>query len=368
MDALTQGERVLHPLFGLGTVLSDETQGRVEVRFDANGQKMLALKFMMLQRVSPEEETAIRAKEQASMEQTFEFETENSHSPGSHWPPFYENFMEDVFRRLDAIIPKCSPALGMSSFDAYRAPALPDNWAKGLKLRWPAIQSAIHFVIRRESEGNFVKAVFPAIGTGTQTTLTIMKVRVFESGVEAQIEARIGAASITFYDSDFVINVGWYRAGAEMDFILCGLAYQCEPADEPDMVLAEDSPVMENLRKAAARSGDDPAEVANRISFKGAAILLPIENWDRDDYQFRGTIKEVKPFPMLGQDGWLLTVCVLRNLDRSDRELNLGILVTPRVWKEPRPPSIGEDVRGALWLQGYLWSPPKQFSANRQPD
>jgi len=111
---------------------------------------------------------------------------------------------------------------------------------------------------------------------------------------------------------------------------------------------------MQNLRKAAVESGDDPAAVANRISFKGAAIFLPVEGWDRDEYQFRGAIKEVKPFPMLGQDGWLVTVCVMRYLDESDRELDLRVLVTPRVWKESRPPRVGEDVHGTLWLQGYL--------------
>ncbi|HEY9112555.1 MAG TPA: hypothetical protein VIM92_12385, partial [Rhodanobacteraceae bacterium] len=68
--------------------------------------------------------------------------------------------------------------------------------------------------------------------------------------------------------------------------------------------------------------------------------------------------KEMKPFPMLGQDGWLVTVCVMRYLDESDRELDLRVLVTPRVWKESRPPRVGEDVHGTLWLQGYLWSPP----------
>jgi hypothetical protein len=371
MDGLKAGERVAHPMFGLGTVLSDEITGRVEIQFDANGRKLLALKYALLRRVNLLEEAEFRAAAAASMEETFEFETTGgSHAPGSHWPPFYASFLDEIVSKFDTIMPQCSPALGVSSFDTYRAPALPDYWPKAFKLRWPAIQSAIHFAVKQLDGQNRMTAMFPVMGTGTQATVTITKVHVLESSVEAQVEAKIGAASVTFYDTDFVINAGWYRANTEMDFILCGLAYQCEPANEPDMVLAEDSPAMQNLRKAALEVSDDPAQVADRISFKGAAVLLPIEGWDRDDYQFRGTIKEVKPFPMLGQDGWLVTVCVMRYLDESDRELDLRILVTPLVWKESRPPRVGEDVRGALWLQGYLWSPParteRSFATGQQ--
>lgn len=356
MDALKTGERVAHPKFGRGTVLTDEAKGRVEVQFDTHGRKMLAIEYAPLRRIDPLEEAELLAA--TNFEATFEFETQNAHTPGSHWSPFYANFMDDVVGNLVTLMPQSSVASGVSSFDIYRAPALPDDWPKGFKLRWPATQSSIHFVFRCELESNMLKALYPHIGTGTQTTVQINKVHVFESGVDAQVEADVGGAEICFYDTDFVINAGWYRAGAEMDFILCGLAYQCEPAVEPDIELPDDSPAMQTLRDAMTIAGDDPSPASHKFSFKDAAILLPVAQWDRDDYQFRGTIKAIKPFPMLDQDGWLLTVCVLRDFDATDREFDLRILVTPRVWKESQPPRIGEDVSGTLWLQGYLWSPP----------
>lgn len=361
MNALKQGERVVHPLFGLGTVLGDESEGRVEVRFDENGQKMLTLKYALLQRVTPEQDAAIRERKQATFETTFVFETDANHFPGSRWPPFYENFADDVVRKLAPIMNEARIALGVSSFDTYKAPALPDSWPKAFKLRWPGLErSGLHFVVEIKPGGNAMTAMFPFIEYGTQTTVEIDTVRIFESGVEAQIDAKIGAAEVTFYDTDFTINAGWYRAGLQMDFILVGLAYACERADEPDMVLPDDSPVMQTMRKAAIEMRDDPADSSNRISFKGAAIFVPIVDWDRDDYEFRGTITEVKPYPMLSQDGWMLTVCVMRSLDANDREFNLRILVTRRIWKEAAAPRLGEDVCGRLWLQGRLWSPPSR--------
>jgi hypothetical protein len=367
MEPLKRGERVVHPLFGLGTVVDDENKGRVEIRFDDSGKKWLVLQYALLRRVTLEEDAAIRERRQARFEATFVFEKDDSHFPGSHWPPFYERFADDVARRLPSLMNEVRPALGVSSFDKYRAPALPDHWPKAVKLHWPDIeQSGIHFVLERKPHGNVMKAMFPFLENGTQTAVEIDKVHVFQSGVEAQIDVKIGAAEITFYDTDFTINAGWYRAGAQMDCILCGLAYHCERADEPDMILPDDSPALYDMRRAAIEMGDDPASVPNRISFKGAAIFLPIADRDRDEYQFRGIVTEVKSCTVLDQNGWMLTVCVMRSLDANDREFNLKILVTQRVWQDSVAPQHGQDVRGTLWLQGRMWSPPKQLSDNQK--
>lgn len=361
MDALKMGERVLHPLFGLGSVLADEKDGRVEVQFDQHDRKMLALKYALLRRVSPDEEAAIRTQAQASFAQTFEFESDGGeHSPGSHWPPFFEDFAQDALTRLPTLMREATQAMGVSDFDRYRAPALPADWPKALRLRWPPLDRGIIFVLKAEADRNVLSAMFPWISRGTQARLEVSRVHVFASGVEAQVEATIGAASITFYDTDFTSNAGWYRTGAAMEFILCGLAYACEPAQEPDMLLDADSPVLQDLRKAAIEAGHDPAQVTDRIGFKGAAVLLPIDEWDRDDYQFRGTIEEVEPYPMLECDGWMLKVCVLRDFDDDDQNFALRILVTSRVWAQPEPPQAGEDVCGAMWLQGRLWLPPTE--------
>jgi hypothetical protein len=359
MNGLREGDQVVHPLFGLGTVLADEAKGRVEVAFDGTDeQKLLVLKYALLRRVDVDEERAIASQRAASFAESFSFEHDDEHASGSHWPPFYEDFKESVIGRLPELLAQADVAMGVSSFDRYRAPPLPASWPKGFKLRWPQQADSLHVLLRQTDSANMVTNLFPVIGRGTQETLVIDKVHVWTSGIEAQVAARLGDACITFFDTDFVFSTGWYRAGAKAEFILSGLAYQCEPANEPDIVMDGHSPMLAHFRAAARLSGDDPGAEPGTLGMKGAAILLPIDGWDRDDYQFRGTIGAVRPYPMLDVEGWLLTVCVLRSLDGSDREFNLNILVTRRVWQEQSPPEVGQDVRGALWLQGRLWLPP----------
>ena len=80
---------------------------------------------------------------------------------------------------------------------------------------------------------------------------------------------------------------------------------------------------------------------------------MPVEDWDRDDYWFRGPVRSVKAFDdWLGQSGWRVRVCVMQ-MDTEDAELD--VFVTSRSWSGDEPPQVGEDMEGALWLQGRLW-------------
>ncbi len=85
-------------------------------------------------------------------------------------------------------------------------------------------------------------------------------------------------------------------------------------------------------------------------------MLLPIDEWDRDDYRFHGPVKSVKAVEMLDQAGWMVRASVMRGLE-DERDVDLDILVTRRVLGDGAPPAIGQDIEGCLWLQGYLWYP-----------
>lgn len=59
MPPFETGQRVLHPFFGLGTVLEDEAEGRVKVRFDRKGERLLDVKFARLRPATPEDLDAL---------------------------------------------------------------------------------------------------------------------------------------------------------------------------------------------------------------------------------------------------------------------------------------------------------------------
>lgn len=48
MSGFKMNDRVFHPIFGLGTVLEDESAARLKVRFDNKGDTWLALEHAML--------------------------------------------------------------------------------------------------------------------------------------------------------------------------------------------------------------------------------------------------------------------------------------------------------------------------------
>ena len=365
MDKYGVGDRIRHEMFGSGNVTAvDAAKGRVEVDFDEYGSKWLVVRYAPMRRLDAAQEIADKQRDRALFDETFVFEGENAqHWLGSHWSPFYEDFADEVLKRLPEILPQAGIAMGVSDLGSNKAPALPAGWPKAAKLRWPELADAIHMVLTIAGESNQLQSFFPVIGRGTQAMLAIENVNVWASGVEAQVDATWGAASLSFFDTDFVVNAGWYRKGAEMDFILCGLAYQCGPSQAPDIVLEEGHPALADFRKLAAMRGEDPDDAPNTISMKGAAMLLPVAGRDRDDYEFHGTVREVRPYRMLGQSGWLLTVCVMRGIE-DDREFDLRILATRRSWRGDDPPEVGGDVSGSLWLQGRLWSPRRQANRN----
>lgn len=99
---------------------------------------------------------------------------------------------------------------------------------------------------------------------------------------------------------------------------------------------------------AGIKGGPEP-----EISLEGSSVLLRVEERDRDDHTSRGRVRRVTPFDdWLGQPGWRVRVCVMR-FDGADAELDVS--VTDKVWSDPEPPRVGEDIEGPLSMQGQLW-------------
>lgn len=88
------------------------------------------------------------------------------------------------------------------------------------------------------------------------------------------------------------------------------------------------------------------------------AMFIPVDGGDIDDYQFRGPVKVVEPFDdFLGQSGWRVRVTVMRLSEYAHEDFDIDLLVTRRAWEGNTPPRLGQDIEGALWLQGRLLDP-----------
>ncbi len=275
------GDRVVHPHFGLGVVTRCEEEGRVEVAFDHGGRKWLVLQYANLRLATDRDEAAdVAALNDWRLRQVQAFEQEADdaeHFMGSHWSPFFDDHA--IFKQLPSILPESLLMEGFSSIERYHPPYPPMfAWPAGFYLSWPRRQQGLLLALKVEAERNAIVSLYPYVGLGTEQSIEIHKVRVWESGLEAQIEASIeGAGLVTFFDPLFAINRGWYAAGERYQFVLTGIAYDCRLAQDHPFTLEHSSVVLEHLRERAAAEGwEEPAPVQT-IHTQGMAMLLPID-------------------------------------------------------------------------------------------
>ncbi len=284
---------------------------------------------------------------------TFIAEGENAQQyMGSHWAPFFEA-PDKLMGQLPDILPN---ALVQTGYGETRKPnrSIPDDWPKGYQLAWPLRVQGMDLTVRVESEANTLVSLFPFFATGSQHTLTLLNVSVWDSGLEAQISAIWGEGEVTFFDTEYPINRAWYETGKEYDFILSGIAYEAAPAEKHEWQINRhpDEVAWMNQR---LKEGEEPHESACTVRMDGAAMFLPVSGWDVDDYSFHAPVKSVTEFKdWLGQDGWRVRATVMRF---GDEDADLDILITQRAWSGEVPPQVGDDIEGRLWLQGYLWTP-----------
>ena len=279
---------------------------------------------------------------------TFVWEDEDQeHYCGSHWDPFFDS-PDEIFGSVPEIIPISVP---LKSFgDTYAGPHdIPTSWTMGGYLCWPNGNRGLVATLRATEDDTELMNVSPFAGAGMQVGIEIKKVHVWASGAEAQIEGIWGESPVSFFDLTFLRNRAWYEAGKRREFILAGIAYEAGAPKVDTLALAPDSQLA-----IWQRTHGDLAEGQDAyIGLEGSSIFLPIVDWDRDDYQFRGPVRDVAAFDdWLGQSGWRVRVGVMQFGDES---ADLDVFVTERAWNDGVPPRVGQDIEGSLWLQGRLW-------------
>jgi hypothetical protein len=358
------GDRVLHSSYGKGAVIDlasaaerDSEYDQVQVRFDSGKAKWLALLYAGLVLLDENDDPLPQAEGDAPWPgATFVFDkVGTTHYLGSHWEPFFDD-KKEFFGRLPEMM---SAALLQTCYgDNKKAPReMPVDWPKGFHLCWPLRVRGLgttECIDEKDKQINIV-SLYPLWVEGTQARLKIRKVNVWEGECEAQITAKWGDAEVCFFDTQYMAHRAWYEAGKEREFVLTGIAYSAAPA-QPHVTIVKHPPeVLAKINALLLQNGKEPVGAEQELSFEGAAIFLPIQGWDVDDYNFRATIKEVREFDdFLGQKGWRVRATVMREIGLKMDDADLTIVTTERAWGGDAPPQVGQEIEGRLWLQGYM--------------
>lgn len=351
---LVVGSRIAHPFHGEGTVTFVGTD-YLGIDFDGSGEALIRSDTL------ENDEPIIPVAAESSLEalpwpeSTFvPDKADTQHYLGSHLDPFVEE-SADLLKRLPEMLPN---ALVQTGYGDVRKPprSVPEDWPQGFQLVWPLRTQGLAMILRVEKEENMIVSLFPFIASGSQQTLTLREVAVWEGGLEAQITAAWHEAEVTFFDTQFVVNRAWYDTGKDYEFTLAGLAYSAQPAEKREWTINRHPDEVAWMNRNL-KGSDEPYEPTYTLSMDGAAMFMAVEGWDVDDYSFHAPVKSVEEFKdWLGQDGWRVRATVMRF---GDEDADLDILITRRAWSGEAPPRVGEDIEGRLWLQGYLWMPPK---------
>ena len=352
MNTFRKGERVVHPTFGAGKVLNIDAEGRLRIDFDNHDEKLIVAKYARLQRLTPAEED-LRKREEKEWLEMFCFETEDKkHHLGTHWSPFFDDALP-MIKRLPEILPASLAQVACADNERLAQHPIPSHWPQGIHLAWPLRTHGLMMTLKTSANGpSEVKSLYPSVVTGSQHRLMIDRVVVWSGGLEAHIEGNIWDMPITFFDTLYCANRCFYEKSRLCEFILTGIAYSCRRAE--DHVIEITNPSIVELLNRDIPENEKKDGIP--VHTKGMAALIPLEEGDRDEYTFHGPVKAVEEITVLDQPGWICEVTVLRGMD-PEMDIDLKILVTRRVWEEVEAPRIGEDIEGALWLQGYLWYP-----------
>ena len=328
-----EGDRVVHPVWGLGTVRSCGEGGPVVVEFDRGGAPMIGERVAWLRRAE--------AKDLGpAPEPTFVLEPEDAkHSTvdrlmavgaGPEWlgQQMREAFGSGHMRVVpeEASTGQAAEALG----------SLP----KGYCVAFPRADAEIVGTVRVGDQRELV-GIAPFCDTGVRIPVELRDVEIASNGVEARLQVAVGPAALGFYDTRFCVRRHTYVGQPHQELVLAGFAYECGPATA-DVV---DVP-------AASRVTGAP----ERLHLRGFAALLPAQGGDIDEYEFRGPVALVETVDFATGPVYRLVVTVIRELDGWG-DLDVPILVAPGSWKGAEPPQPGQDVEGILWLQGFMAGP-----------
>ena len=349
----TVGQKIFHPEYG-EAIVQVVGEDYVGLKFPDGQQGLFKKEDFTLKPSKIEKSAAGKPFKFPWPQSTFvEDGEDDEHYPGVHWHPFVDDVTQ-IMRKLPDFLQTASVknALGLVLKPER---TLPEEWEQGFVLAWPSSEQGVAIGIRTTEAGNNeIVTLFPFTGRGSQHLLTVRKVRIWKDGLTAHMDAFFGDAELSFFDTDFVANRGWYEAGQPHEFILAGLAYNAQPSTISELPFILHRDVLAWQSQMEDQQGEAPVRGKDTISLIGMSMLIPLRDGDLDEYSFRGQVIQVESFSdFLSQKGWRTRVRVIRD---SPENMDLDIWVTEKVWEGKHPPQVGEDIEGVLWLQGHLWS------------
>jgi hypothetical protein len=169
---------------------------------------------------------------------------------------------------------------------------------------------------------------FPFFNIGKPVDVRVTEITECRNGCEGQLEIYTKGSALTFFDALYFKNKNKYFPGKDATVLLSGIAY----------VLTKTKGEAVNDKKERRREAPDSDHLAFRY-----------ENGDVDDYVFRGRVKEVREFNVLGKKAQVVKVPLRTGADSA---IDIYVCATENATREKL--HKGDYVSGIMWLQGFV--------------
>jgi len=196
-------------------------------------------------------------------------------------------------------------------------------------------------------------SMYPCINDGTVIELTVENIIDWGEG-EDSIEGVIQAvdekgSSFGFFDTKYYKNRNKYEIGKTYPFKVAALAYMIEPLDTKTSEITEYDKIMDFYSNVGDEPKYDDNGKIKPIVFDLSTLVALISKSEEypDDFEFQFPIDDITCFKIDDINIYRIKATFMREPDIdgvlyvSDKVLNHEI-------------SIGEPLRGVLWMQGFL--------------
>lgn len=245
----------------------------------------------------------------------------------SHWASVYPEALEAVRARIKNVV---SRARIIAQVRLAEARLMPDGIKADTLTAVTEGEGELRHMVLLLTEGRSasgcVLTAFPFAAGAIAHPVRIEQVASVGSGAEGRVRGRTGdGAQLSFFDPLFFKNGSDYRVGESYQFALSGFAYSARP---------------HGLR--VVRDAD---------TFVPSDILRPARRGCVDDYEFRATVQHVYPMRVGERTLYRMRVTVARC---GQGMVDVALYAAQHVLPAGYCPRPGDEITGALWLQGYL--------------
>lgn len=215
----------------------------------------------------------------------------------------------------------------------------------------PRLANQILLASDSPARSHYLFSAYPVALDGIVHSLRIQRVEPWEYGIEGWIHAAVTEedVSITFFDTMFFTGSAALQPGSVAEYSLAGLAYRLAPIRMRAFAVRTGALwEMERQRRLEEGEAEEQADRPVDVHMTGAAIFLPREGDQCDEAQFQGVIEAIDVFDHDDQKIYRLEMVLMRP---GDDEFRLPVFVSERAL-EGYVPRLGDDVEGAMWIQG----------------